>query len=375
MNDWLVVAGDFTPLGGMDGANHALARYLSDQPGACVHLVTHRAWADLASRAAVRVHQVARPGGSHLAGAPLLAAAGRRWARRIHAGRGRVVANGGNVDAGDVTWVHYVHAAHAPEVAGPAARRLRVAAAHRYFAARERAAVGRARLVICNSLRTARDVAERLGVAEARVRTVYYGGDGARLTAVAPAERAAARRALGWRADRRIALFIGALGDRRKGFDRLLEAWMRLAADARWDVDLVAAGAGRELDAWRRRAAALGDRVRLLGFRDDVPRLLAASDVVVHPARYEAYGLGVHEALCRAVPAIVSADAGVAELYPETLRDLLLADVEQVDELCDRLRRWRADADAIAARVRPFADRLRARSWDTMAAEIAALCR
>ena len=26
---WLLVAGDFTPLGGMDGANHALARYLA----------------------------------------------------------------------------------------------------------------------------------------------------------------------------------------------------------------------------------------------------------------------------------------------------------------------------------------------------------
>lgn len=374
MTEWLVVAGDFTPLGGMDRANHALARYLSDQPDVSVHLVTHRAWPDLASRAAVRVHQVARPGGSHLAGAPLLAAAGRRWARRIRTNGGCVVANGGNVDAGDVSWVHYVHAAYAPDVAGPAARRLRIAAAHRYFAARERVALTRARLVICNSRRTASDVAERIGVPPSRLRTVYYGADATPLSAVSAEGRADARRALGWRGERRVALFVGALGDRRKGFDRLLEAWTRLAADPLWDVDLVAAGAGRELEAWRRRAAPLGDRVRLLGFRDDVPRLLAASDVLVHPARYEAYGLGVHEALCRAVPAIVSADAGVAELYPESLRDLLVPDVERVDELCDRLQRWRAAADSVAVRVRPFADRLRARSWDAMAAEVASLC-
>lgn len=28
MTPWLLVAGDLTPLGGMDAANHALARYL-----------------------------------------------------------------------------------------------------------------------------------------------------------------------------------------------------------------------------------------------------------------------------------------------------------------------------------------------------------
>ena len=42
---WVIVTGDFTPLGGMDRANHALASYLARQ-GAEAHLVTHRAWAD-----------------------------------------------------------------------------------------------------------------------------------------------------------------------------------------------------------------------------------------------------------------------------------------------------------------------------------------
>src|SRR5262249_42932765 len=48
VNRWLIVAGDFTPLGGMDAANHALARYLAGR-GDEIELVTHRAWPDLAA--------------------------------------------------------------------------------------------------------------------------------------------------------------------------------------------------------------------------------------------------------------------------------------------------------------------------------------
>ncbi|MDK2408772.1 glycosyltransferase [Aphanizomenon sp. PH219] len=53
--------------------------------------------------------------------------------------------------------------------------------------------------------------------------------------------------------------------------------------------------------------------INFLGFRADVPNLLRAADCLVAPTRYEAYDLGVHEALCCGLPAIVSADAGVDE--------------------------------------------------------------
>ncbi len=112
--------------------------------------------------------------------------------------------------------------------------------------------------------------------------------------------------------------------------------------------------------------------MQFLGFRRDVPALLAAGDVLVHPARYEAYGLAVHEALCRGLPAIVSATAGVAERYPEDLRQLLLTDPESVTELIARLRQWRTDM-TMRERVLPFASRLRARTWDDMAREIVAI--
>jgi glycosyltransferase involved in cell wall biosynthesis len=372
MTEWLLVAGDFTPLGGMDRANHALASALASWPGNHLHLVTHRAWPDLAEHAAVRVERVARPAGSHLLGAPLLSHAAARQARRLGASA-RVVANGGNADTADVNWVHYVHAAHAP-VARGWRRTVQGTIAHRYDVMRERQALGRARLVICNSERTADDVRTRVGVNPSRVRVVYYGSDAAQLSLVTPEERAAARRELGWDPDRPVAAFVGALGDRRKGLDRLLEAWDLLCADTRWDVSLAVVGGGSELDAWRQRVAdrGLARRVNFLGFRNDVARLLAACDVLVHPARYEAYGLGVHEAICRGLPALVSARAGVAELYPESLRDWLIEDVENAHEIAAQLRRWRIECETAAARFRPLSDRLRSRTWNMMAAEIAA---
>ena len=73
---WLLVAGDFTPLGGMDAANHALARHLASRDE--VHLVTHRAWPDLAALPNVTVHRVWRPFNRHLLGSPLLSRTGQR---------------------------------------------------------------------------------------------------------------------------------------------------------------------------------------------------------------------------------------------------------------------------------------------------------
>jgi glycosyltransferase involved in cell wall biosynthesis len=110
----------------------------------------------------------------------------------------------------------------------------------------------------------------------------------------------------------------------------------------------------------------------VLGFRRDVQTVLAAADVLVHPARYEAYGLGVHEALCRGIPAIVTATAGVTERYPKPLGSLVVPSPPQPEALVSALRAWRAHAGEWRSRTEQAAGPLRARTWDDMAAEIAA---
>jgi glycosyltransferase involved in cell wall biosynthesis len=370
---WLLVAGDFTPFGGMDAANHALARYLAAHGE--VHLVTHHASDDLASLPAITMHRVWRPFDWDFLGAVLLARRGREVWRQLLPRDLHAIVNGGNCHVAAANWVHYLHAAYVPVTAGSIVRRSKGWLVYGHDLAAERRALNEARVVVCNSRRTCEDVIARTGVEPSRAHVVYYGCDPVRFSAVGAADRAAAKAELGLSLDRPLVGFVGALGDRRKGFDTVFEAWVRLCRSHAWDADLIVVGFGAELSDWRHRAreAGLDDRIRFTGERRDMPDVFAALDALVHPARYEAYGLSVHEALCRGVPALVSAAAGVAEQYPETLSELLIDSPDDPAELVDRLSRWRCDSERFRSLVVPLSEKLRARTWDHMAAEIAAL--
>jgi glycosyltransferase involved in cell wall biosynthesis len=167
--------------------------------------------------------------------------------------------------------------------------------------------------------------------------------------------------------------FVGALGDRRKGFDTLFRAWTMLCGDAGWNADLVVVGAGAELPWWRRRAAESGiaPRIRFLGFRRDVPELFRAFDAHVLPSRYESYSLVTQEALACGLPAFVSRVSGIAERYPDELRELVISDPDDAHSLADRLRRWAARAEGYRASVAPLCQLIRAFTWDDMAARVA----
>lgn len=368
MTPWLLVAGDFRPHGGMDCANQALASYLA-QSGRRVGLVTHFAAADLAGHPNVRVYPVSRPLRSHFLGGWPLAWAGRRLGAAAVARGERVVVNGGNALGRDVNWVHCVHHAFAPPPQRFGLRWLKNRVSRPLNLHAERVALRAARFVVCNSEQTLRDVIELVGVHPDRTRVVYLACDTAAFRAAAEPEQRELRTQLGWPTDRPVVMFVGAVDDRRKGFDTLFEAWSRLARDPTWDSVLVVAGSGAEVPMWEgvARDGGFAHAIRFLGHRKDVPDLLRAADALVHPARCEAYGLAVHEALCCDIPAIVSHAAGIADRYPAELSDLLLADPNDAGELADRLRHWRADLEAIKARVRPFSDQLRAYTWDDMA--------
>jgi glycosyltransferase involved in cell wall biosynthesis len=350
----------------MDAANHALASYLA-RSGRDVCLVAHRVDAALAALGGVRVRAVPRPLGSHLLGFPLLA---RAAAREAAARGGVALANGGNFP-GAATWLHYVHAAYRPRVEGQPLRRVVQRAAAARARRDERRVAGGARVLVANSALTARHAVELLGADPAAVHVVYYGADPARFRPPTPEERARARAALG--VDGPVLAFVGALGDRRKGFDTLFDACVRLArGDPGWDAVLLVAGAGGELDAWRRRAVREGvdGRIRFLGFQPDVLPLLHASDALVAPTRYEAYGLAVQEALCTGLPALVTRAAGVAERIPPPLSALLAADPEDAGGLAELLRLWRSGMERYRADALALSANLRGWTWDDMAARI-----
>lgn len=366
---WLLVSAAFVKTGGQDRANYALASYLA-RHAQHVHLVSHRVSDDIATSDRVTLHTAPRPLHSDLLGEPFLQRMGAAFAKTLD--NAYVVANGGNCACADVNWVHYVHATYVPSHDGGVVLQTKQQLAHRLFLRDERRAIGTARIVIANSQRTATDLTERVGIDPARVRVIYYGIDPDEFRPAAVDERRQLRSVLGWSQDRPVVLFIGALGDRRKGFDTLFAAWQRIARMNGLDPMLVVIGRGAMLDEWRRRAAEEGlDRsMTFLGFRDDVPKLVQAADLLVAPTRYEAYGLGVHEAICCGLPAVVSARAGVAERYPAELRGLLLSDPEDVDELASRMIDCLDRHSVLTGGMQPFAAELRRRTWDDMAHDI-----
>ena len=372
MKPWVLVAGDVTPLGGMDRANYALATYLATQRR--VHIVTHRAWPALTTNANVTCHPVKRPLGSHVLGRLPLASIGRRVAKAVRREGGRTVVNGANCAFDDINWLHIVHNAYTAPAHGSAARRARIVVQHRLDQMTERRRVRRARLVVCNSLKTARDAARYIGVDPARLRTCYLGVDPSLFPAVTAEERIAARQSLGVSPNAPVVLFVGQLHNSIKNFDTLFAAFGRLCESNDWDAVLLAAGdPGGAYWPARVSAAGLGERVRLLGPRQDVPALLAAADLLVLPSRYDSYGLAAHEAICRGVPALISQHAGASERLSGAVEDFVLNDIENVAAFADRLKQWRADIDSSRARFATLSQQLRSWTWDHMAAEIVRL--
>ena len=367
-----LITGDFVKTGGMDRANHALAAHLAAR-GHAVHLVGYRADDDLLAMPNVRLHRVPKWFRSYFLSYPHLHAKGRAVARRVLAEGGRVVANGGTgCGIADVNWVHYVHSAWPPVGVGNAVRRLVAKCRHNHFARQERDALASAKVIIVNSARTRRDVIDRLNVPDERVHVIYLGVAPDKFHPLADDARDERRRLFDFPRERPLVAFVGALGDRRKGFDTLFAAWQTLCGDANWDAELVVIGSGGELSAWqdRARAARLDGRVHFLGFRHDVPRLMPVFDLLVAPTRYEAYGLGVHEALCCGVPAIVSAQAGVAERFPDGMKRLLLNDHESHEALARIMRDWRRDISIHRRDALELSSELRRYTWDDMAARM-----
>lgn len=130
----------------------------------------------------------------------------------------------------------------------------------------------------------------------------------ARAAVVSPLGEACALRPRG-----PLALALGRLHP-NKGFDLLLEA---LAATP--EVHLWIAGDGPLRPQLQQLATRLGvtDRARFLGWREDVPTLLASADLLVCPSLHEPLGNVVIEAWSAGLPVVATASDGPIELIED----------------------------------------------------------
>ena len=316
---WLLVNLGFTPHGGQDLANYALAEELVRR-GREVTLVAHDISSELRSHGNVTVVEVRRPLGSNLLGERLLERAGLE-AFRQHPRRNEVhfVGNAGCCPGANVTWAHFVHHAWAPRLAAgaPALRRLANPVRARDARARELRAFDFASIVITNSDRTSRDV-EGCGIPAAKIRRIYLGATEPTREAV-PAMHQPTEPTLA---------FVGALGwDTRKGLDLALRALALLVRQAKWKHRLVVAGNGSARP-WVRLASELGvlDRVDFVGFLQTPEVILTRADLLLSPVRYEPYGLAIQEALCSGLPVLISRNAGIVERLPPECGRMVMPD-------------------------------------------------
>lgn len=182
-------------------------------------------------------------------------------------------------------------------------------------------------LVICASEAVEDEVREKFELEAERTRVVPNGIDVASFPVVPPDEARRARRELGVSDDERLLLNVGRI-DPQKGQDLLLHAFRDLANGERPIRLAVVGTVGRssaDVEArryedqlrWIAFGARMEDRVDFLGWRDDVPRLLAAADLYVHPSRWEGWPVAVVEAMTAGLPVVASDCSG----RPKGFRD------------------------------------------------------
>jgi glycosyltransferase involved in cell wall biosynthesis len=173
-----------------------------------------------------------------------------------------------------------------------------------------RAVLRAADRTICVSASEHAELVHAVGAAAAKSAVVIR--NGVRLPPPAdPAERAAVRKELGIDADDVVAIWVGSLDERK-------DPLVATGAAEEANVTLLVVGDGPLRAALERADFRC---VRLLGQRDDVPRLLAASDVFVLTSQREGLAFSLLEAMAHGLVPVVTdlpenieaiGDAGIA---------------------------------------------------------------
>ena len=156
--------------------------------------------------------------------------------------------------------------------------------------------------------------------------------------------------------DEPLVAIVGRL-DPVKGVHRVVDAVLELNRSGRACtlaiVGAPSAGHDGYVTEIRSRAAILGDRVRFVGVRSDIPDVLRAVDVVVNASEAEPFGLSVLEAQACGVPVVCANSGGIPDFVADQMTGLLfeLNDPTSLPAALDRLLGSSELAATLAARA------------------------
>jgi glycosyltransferase involved in cell wall biosynthesis len=179
------------------------------------------------------------------------------------------------------------------------------------FRVLENLLLGRTRWMV-NSLAMKEHLQRSLRLAEDRVHAIYNAVDASDRDRAA--DRRDVRRELDIPEETPLVVHVGRL-TRAKNHEMLFRVADEVVR-ARPDVRFVCVGHGeREQELWVLLGQLkLRDRVRLLGLRHDVPRLLAAADVFCFTSRHEGFPNALAEAMAGGLPVVTTQFPGVNEV-------------------------------------------------------------
>ncbi len=181
----------------------------------------------------------------------------------------------------------------------------------------ERLLARRARRMISITEALKRFNVERVGLPAAKIDVVHYGIDGVPTAWAAnpPIELPAGARML---------LAVARL-ERQKGVDIAIEA-LRQVHEQHPEAVLVVLGEGpeREALAGLARRIGVGDAVLLPGRVGDVAWFLRRCELLVHPARWEGFGLALLEAMSASRPVVATNVSSIPEIVVDRQTGLLV---------------------------------------------------
>lgn len=158
-----------------------------------------------------------------------------------------------------------------------------------------------------------------------KVTCVYNGIDCFRFQNVPDLERHRVRRELLIPVGSRVVTVIGGLLP-QKGHGTLLDAFSGVSSKFK-DVVLLVVGEGPLRSELEERAAKLGlrEKVRFAGRRNDIPAILAVTDVYANSSRFEGLPFTILEAMASGVPVVATAVDGTVEVVSNGVTGLLAA--------------------------------------------------